>query len=86
MGMNADNIEYSNIISNEPIDLSKVEKAAEIIKGLQLDIKKFTENGFGPFVAAIYDEKQLVCWRVNGFDDEEPACWKNRNLFKAVAK
>lgn len=30
-----------------------------------------------------YDEKQLVCWRVNGFDGEEPACWKNQNLFRA---
>ena len=30
-----------------------------------------------------YDEKQLVCWRVNGFEGEEPACWKNQNLFRA---
>ena len=30
-----------------------------------------------------YDEKLLVCWRVHGFVDEEPACWKNRNLFDA---
>ena len=32
-----------------------------------------------------YDEKQMVCWRVHGFADEEPACWKNRNLFAAFA-
>lgn len=30
-----------------------------------------------------YDEKQLVCWRVLGVDGEEPACWKNQNLFSA---
>ena len=30
-----------------------------------------------------YDEKQLVCWRIDGFDGEEPACWKNQNLFEA---
>ena len=30
-----------------------------------------------------YDEKQLVCWIVNGFEDEEPACWKNQKLFQA---
>lgn len=27
------------------------------------------------------DEKLLVCWRVLGIDGEEPACWKNQNLF-----
>lgn len=32
-----------------------------------------------------YDEKLMVCWRVNGFADEEPACWKNRNLFDSFA-
>ena len=32
-----------------------------------------------------YDEKGMVCWRVNGFADEEPACWKNRNLFDSFA-
>ena len=30
-----------------------------------------------------YDEKQLVCWRINGFDGEEPACWKNQDLFRS---
>lgn len=28
-----------------------------------------------------YDEKLLVCWRVLGINGEEPACWKNQNLF-----
>ena len=32
-----------------------------------------------------YDEKLMVCWRVHGFADEEPACWKNRNLFASFA-
>lgn len=30
-----------------------------------------------------YDEKLLICWRVLGFDGEEPACWKNQNLFSS---
>lgn len=34
-------------------------------------------------ISGTYDEKQLVCWRINGFDGEEPACWKNHNLFAA---
>lgn len=29
------------------------------------------------------NEKLLVCWRVIGMDGEEPACWKNENLFNA---
>lgn len=30
-----------------------------------------------------YDEKQMIFWRVLGIPTEEPACWKNRNLFSA---
>ena len=29
-----------------------------------------------------YDKKSLVRWRVIGLDGEEPACWKNKNLFQ----
>ena len=32
-----------------------------------------------------YDEKLLICWRVLGFADEEPACWKNKALFASFA-
>jgi len=51
------NIKYSKIISNEPINLKKVEKATKIIIGLQADMKNFISEGSGPFVAAIYDDK-----------------------------
>lgn len=30
-----------------------------------------------------FDEKLLVRWQVLGILEEEPACWKNRNLFQA---
>lgn len=33
-----------------------------------------------------YDEKLLVRWRVLGFAEEEPACWKNQNLFRAFIR
>lgn len=33
-----------------------------------------------------YDEKLLICWRVLGFEGEEPACWRNRNLFQAFIR
>lgn len=44
------------IISNEEIDAVKLETASRIIKELQDDIKSFVSVGYGPFVAAIYDE------------------------------
>lgn len=31
-------------------------------------------------------EDDLVCWRVVGFPDEEPACWKNTRLMKAFTE
>ena len=50
------NILYSNIISNEPVDISKLEKAVKIISELQSDMKNYTAEGSGPFLAAIYDK------------------------------
>lgn len=31
-------------------------------------------------------EGLLAVWRVNGFEEEEPACWKNKNLFGAFER
>ena len=47
---------YAKIISNEDLVPSKVEIARRIISELQNDIKTYTANGAGPFLAAIYDE------------------------------
>ena len=33
-------------------------------------------------VGSVKDD-DVVCWRINGYDGEEPACWKNRALFEA---
>jgi len=46
-----------NIISNEKIDLNKLEKAKKIILELQNKMQEYVSNGSGPFVAGIYDEK-----------------------------
>ena len=46
-----------DIICNEEIDLNKLEQAKEIIKNLQKELDEKIEKGFGPFLAAIYDEK-----------------------------
>ena len=46
-----------NILSNEKIDLAKVEMARKIIVDLQNELPKHIEAGSGPFLAAIYDKK-----------------------------
>ena len=46
----------SEIISNEKIDIKKVETAKKIILDLQSKMKDYILQGFGPFIAAIYDE------------------------------
>ena len=47
----------SEIISNEIIDLKKAENARKIILDMQSRLKQYTDNGSGPFVASIYDDK-----------------------------
>ena len=47
----------SHIISNETIDPQKVQKATVIILKLQAALKQNITQGAGPFLAAIYDEK-----------------------------
>ena len=43
------------IISNEKIDRVKVETASRILMGLQQEVQKYTDQGCGPFLVAIYD-------------------------------
>lgn len=43
------------IISNEEPDNKKIETARKIILNLQKEIKVNSQNGHGPFIAAIYD-------------------------------
>ena len=47
----------SEIISNEKIDSKKIEFARKVILDLQSEMKNYIEDGFGPFIAAIYDDK-----------------------------
>lgn len=47
----------SEVISNEKIDISKLETAKKIILELQSKLKDYTSKGSGPFVASIYDDK-----------------------------
>jgi len=45
----------SGIVANEEPDSLKIATASRIIAGLQHDLASYTEQGSGPFVAAIYD-------------------------------
>jgi len=45
------------VISNETIDISKLETARKIILELQTKMQEYILKGSGPFVAAIYDDK-----------------------------
>ena len=46
---------YAKVISNEKINQQKVKTAQKIITELQNDMQSYTQNGSGPFIAAIYD-------------------------------
>ena len=51
------NFADTKVISNEKIDNAKVETARNIITQLQNEMENYTNNGSGPFVAAVYDDK-----------------------------
>jgi tRNA(Arg) A34 adenosine deaminase TadA len=51
------NSAFANIYSNEKINKEKVESAYKIMIELQNDTKEFIKEGYGPFVAAIYDNE-----------------------------
>ena len=86
--MNSQNTIYTNIISNEPVNESKVEKASKIISGLQMELKNFTDRGAGPFLAAIYDcDGNLITKTSNSVVNE--TCSHNHaemNAIKEVEK
>ncbi len=73
----------TDIISNEPIDISRLEFAKKVIAGLQADISKYTSEGSGPFVAAIYDEAgNLICKTFNSVIND--TCSHNHAEINAI--
>ena len=53
--MSASAVASDGIVANETPDSKKIAEARHIIAGLQHDMDEYTEQGSGPFVAAIYD-------------------------------
>lgn len=77
------NTAYSKVISNEKIDNTKVEAARKIITDLQKEMESFTQNGSGPFVAAIYDNKgNLIVKVANSVVNEQ--CSNNHAEMNAI--
>ena len=76
------------MISNEKIDLKKVEQAGKIILELQKDALELIKNGYGPFVAAVYDEKgNLIAKKANSVVQEKcSSCHAEMNVIKEVEK
>ena len=78
----------NKIISNEEINLQKVEKAEKIISSLQKELKNYIKKGSGPFLAAVYDDKgNLIAKTANSVINE--ACSNNHaemNVIKAAEK
>ena len=76
------------IISNETIDILKVETASRIIRELQNDISNFVADGFGPFVAAIYDNQgKLIAKEANSVvRDCNSNCHAEMKVIKAAEK
>ena len=85
-----DRIKY--LVADKNLYISQLEKWSEsvyshpFLNAILFFIKKGTiisdliDSGI---LSTDYDEDQIVCWRVNGIEGEEPACWKNQNLFRA---
>ncbi len=74
---------YAEIVSNEKIDEVKVHQASRIILGLQKDAEDLIEQGYGPFVAAIYDKNgNLVVKVANSVVSEN--CSNNHAEMNAI--
>lgn len=82
------NTETLNIISNETLDKEKVNHAKDILVQLQEDLKNRLEDGVGPFLAAIYDDKgNLISKETNSVvHDQCSNCHAEVNAIKAAEK
>ena len=65
------NTKPENIISNEPLNLKKIEQASKIIKELHSQMQDLASEGYGPFVAAVYDQNgNLIAKAANSVVNE----------------
>lgn len=73
----------AKVISNEKINIQKVKKAQIILNELQKDAAIQIEKGYGPFVAAVYDENgNLIVKTANSVLSEQ--CSNNHAEMNAI--
>lgn len=73
----------NKIVSNEPINTEKLEKARQIILSLQEELKTHITEGKGPFLAAVYNEKgELISKSANSVVSE--TCSHNHAEMNAI--
>ena len=79
------NTEYNSIISNCKPDYRKINFAKNIITALQKEIQSYTDTGYGPFIAAIYDESgKLISKSANSVVNDN--CSTNHAEINAIKK
>lgn len=79
------NTKPENIISNEPLNLKKIEQASKIIKELHSQMQDLASEGYGPFVAAVYDQNgNLIAKAANSVVNE--VCSNNHAEINAIKK
>ena len=79
------NTKPENIISNEPLNLKKIEQASKIIKELHSQMQDLASEGYGPFVAAVYDQNgNLIAKEANSVVNE--VCSNNHAEINAIKK
>ena len=71
------------IISNEELNTNKIKKAEDIISNMQKELASLIEKGFGPFMAAIYDENgNIIVKTVNTVINDK--CSNNHAEINAI--
>ena len=72
-----------NIISNTSISDNKIVQAKKIMQELQSELMQKIEQGYGPFLAAIYDDNgQLIAKEANTVINEQ--CSHNHAEMNAI--
>lgn len=82
-GSNLQKNNKTSVIANKRIDNSKLAKATKIILGLQEELRKYINKGYGPFLAAVYDSNgNLVAKAANNVVNK--SCSNNHAEINAI--
>ena len=76
------------VVSNEQIDIDKLNKAKSILIKLQKELENYISLGHGPFLAAIYDENENLIAKCSNsvINDNCSNCHAEVNVIKEAEK